>query len=105
MFLRRTGLKYKFLTISIAAIVISATLCRMALHFLIKSNQNYSIYYVFVVALFFIIIGVSGVLVVTKLMVQPVVSLTKKVYDVQQDDLDVKIEDNCQGAPPTRCCC
>lgn len=94
--LKRTGLKYKFVGFSIAAIIISAILGSLVLHFLIKVNQTYSPLYLFCVALFFVIIGVGGVLLTTRLMVQPVISLTRKVYEVQQGNLDVQMNDGCK---------
>ncbi|MFQ5706723.1 MAG: PAS domain-containing sensor histidine kinase [bacterium] len=97
MFLKRTGLKYKFIGLSIAVIVISAIAGSLMLQLLIHLNRGYSVYLVGVVALFFVIVGIFAVIVVSRLMVQPVVSLTKKVHEVQQGNLDTQFNDDPSG--------
>ncbi len=98
MFLKRTGLKYKFMGLSIGLIVLSAVSGSVALHHLITLNQNYSFFYVLTIALVFTTIGVLSVLLVSKLMVQPVITLTKKIQDVENGSLEVRMDDCRSGA-------
>ncbi len=89
---KHSGLKYRFLTLSIIAIIVSAVLGSLAIHLIIQSRHQYSFYYVLAVASFFVAAGIAGVFLVAKFMVQPVIDLTRKVYEVQQGNLDVEME-------------
>ncbi|RMF65567.1 MAG: PAS domain-containing protein [Calditrichaeota bacterium] len=86
-----TGLKYKFITLSISAIVLSAAIGSLAVHLLVKWSGGYAFSHVVVIAAIFVSVGVAGVLLVTKLMIQPVVSLTEKVYEVQRGNLEIEL--------------
>lgn len=97
MLSKRTGLKYKFIAITIATIIITTFLGSLTLHYLIKSNPDHLEFYITLVSIFYIIIGVTGVLIITKLMVQPVVSLTEKVHQVKQGNLNVEITGKRKG--------
>lgn len=90
--LKHAGLKYKFMAISITAIVVTAILGITALHFLLNSGNGYSPVYLIGVAVFYILVGTLGVFVLSKVMIQPVVYLTEKIYQIQQGNLDVRIE-------------
>ncbi len=91
--LKQTGLKYNFMIITIAAIVIVTSISGFILHYLIVSTQSYSPSYLLLVSFFNILAGVTGVFLITKLMIQPVVQLTEKVHQVQQGNLDLRIWD------------
>lgn len=89
---RQLGLKYKFMIIAIAAIIITAAAGGWILHQLITSTGVYSGTYVWLVGVFYVLVGIVGVLALSKFMIQPVVFLTEKVYQVQRGNLNVRIK-------------
>ncbi len=91
MALKHTGLKYKFIAISITTIVITTLIGSFALHFILNASA-YQPIYLAAISIFYILVGTLGVFILSKIMIQPVIYLTEKIYQVQQGNLEVKIE-------------
>ncbi len=91
MHFRRLGLKYRFIGITIALVVLVTFTGSLVLHWLYRSAGNtYYPGYLAAVAGFYILIGIIGVLLISKYMIQPVVHLTRKVYEVRSGNLDIE---------------
>ncbi len=91
LLLKQTGLKYKFILLTITTIVITVFLGGFALHTWISVSGAYSPFYLMVVSGFYLLMGVGGTFAISRYMIQPVVYLTEKVYEVKQGNLDVQI--------------
>lgn len=89
---KQPGLKYKFMLITIVAIVATTVAGSALLHWLITWQGEYSLGYLVITALFFVAAGILGVLAVSRFMIQPVVYLTERIHQVRNGNLDVKIE-------------
>jgi nitrogen fixation/metabolism regulation signal transduction histidine kinase len=94
MWHQHAGLKRKFLATTIAAVIIVAIIGSAVVYWLLQNNPANAAIYLAGVTLFYIIVGISGILLITRLMVQPVVSLTAKVEDVRRGNLNVEIDTN-----------
>jgi two-component system NtrC family sensor kinase len=90
--LKRFGLKKRFLVGSITALVLITTAGTVA--FLLSFQKQILAFEHLVIgfAVFFIVSGVAGILVVSRIMVQPVLTLTEKIRQVQRGNLDVAVE-------------
>jgi two-component system NtrC family sensor kinase len=91
MVFKQTGLKFKFIFIAIAGIIITTLAGSFLLHYLIKLNGGYSAYLLAGITAFYILAGIIGVLMITKFMIQPVHHLIGKVKEVCRGNLDVHI--------------
>lgn len=87
--LRKIGLKYKFILITIATIVFTTLLGSMALHYLITAHGGYSPWYLVALGGIYILVGIAGTLLISRFMIQPVILLTEKIHQVKQGNLDV----------------
>jgi two-component system NtrC family sensor kinase len=94
MVFKQTGLKYKFIFITIAGIMITILAGSFVLHYLIKLNGGYSAYLLTGISSFYILAGISGILLITKFMIQPVHHLIGTVKEVCQGNLDVHFRKN-----------
>lgn len=92
MAFKNYGLKRKFLVTTIAAVILITALGSIAVYALLRVNPSHAGLYLAGVTLFYIAVGVSGILVVTRIMVQPVVSLTERVDEVRRGNLNVEID-------------
>ncbi|NOX36200.1 MAG: PAS domain-containing protein [Calditrichaeota bacterium] len=92
---RRLGLKYRFIVITIAVVVLVTLAGSLTLHGIYRAGGNvYRPEYLMAVAAFYIFIGIIGVLLVSKYMIQPVVHLTQKVYEVRNGNLDIEFSNH-----------
>lgn len=89
---RRIGLKRKFLVSTIAAVVVVTLLGASALIVFASHDPARIPHYVLLVSLFYILVGITGILLVSRIMVQPVLSLTKKVEEVRRGHLNIDID-------------
>jgi PAS domain S-box-containing protein len=94
MVFKQTGLKYKFIFITIAGIMITILAGSFVLHYLIKLNGGYSAYFLTGISSFYILAGIIGILLITKFMIQPVHHLIGTVKEVCQGNLDVHFRKN-----------
>ena len=86
------GLKYRFILISISGIIVTILLGGLFLHTVFSINHyQYEPQYLFYTALFFMVIGIIAVLLISKYMIHPVVHLTEKIDEVRQGNLNVSI--------------
>ncbi len=92
MWLKNAGLKRKFLISTIAGVIIVTVLGSVAVYALLQMNPTSAAYYLLGVTLFYIAVGISGILFITRLMVQPVLALTEKVEAVRRGNLNVEID-------------
>ncbi|MDZ7267517.1 MAG: ATP-binding protein [candidate division KSB1 bacterium] len=92
MLLKNAGLKRKFLITTIAGVILVTILGSAVVYGLLQIDPGRAALYLLGVTFFYIAIGVSGILFITRLMVQPVLSLTAKVEEVRRGNLDVEID-------------
>jgi PAS domain S-box-containing protein len=92
MWLKNAGLKRKFLISAIAGVIIVTMLGGAAVYALLQMNPAHAAIYLAGITLFYIAVGVSGILFITRLMVQPVLALTEKVEAVRRGNLNVEID-------------
>jgi PAS domain S-box-containing protein len=97
MWYQNTGLKRKFLLSTIAAVILVTILGSGTVYWLLQINPANAAIYLAGVALFYIIVGIFGILLITRIMVQPVLALTEKVAAVRGGNLNVEIDT--PGAP------
>ncbi|HAL57862.1 MAG TPA: hypothetical protein DCP63_15715, partial [Bacteroidetes bacterium] len=97
MFVKRRGLKYKFILGSIAAIVVATALTTTLLLILVDSSPQHIIIYLLFASVFYVLIGSTLILFLSKIMVQPVISLTEKVHEVRNGNFDISIENKSSG--------
>ncbi len=91
MSLNQVGLKYRFIGFSILSIVLTVLLGSLAFHWLLLAHQGYTPLLLVGLSLFYIMVGVAGVLLISKYMIQPIVYLNAMVNRVREGDLDVTI--------------
>ncbi len=89
---KQMGLKYKFIGLTIAVIALTASVGGLLVHLLVKFSGHYSGYYLVLITLFYVVMGIIGVLVLAKYMIQPVIYLTNKVHEVQRGNFSVRIK-------------
>ncbi len=92
MWFKNAGLKRKFLISTIAGVIIVTVLGSTAVYMLLQMNPAHAAIYLVGITLFYIAVGVSGILFITRLMVQPVLALTEKVEAVRRGNLNVEID-------------
>jgi PAS domain S-box-containing protein len=92
MWLKNAGLKRKFLISTIAGVIIITVLGSAAVYGLLQINPTHASLYLLGVTLFYIAVGISGILFITRIMVQPVLALTEKVEAVRHGNLEVEID-------------
>ncbi|MDZ7362521.1 MAG: ATP-binding protein [candidate division KSB1 bacterium] len=92
MLLKNAGLKRKFLVTTIAGVIAVSIAGSAVTYALLQIDPARAALYLIGVTLFYIAIGVSGILFITRLMVQPVLSLTAKVDEVRRGNLNVEID-------------
>ncbi len=86
------GLKYRFILITISGIVITILLGGLFLHSVFAlNNYRYEPQYLFYTAIFFILVGIVAVLLISKYMIHPVVNLTEKIDEVRRGNLNITI--------------
>ena len=86
------GLKYRFILITISGIVLTILVGGIFLHSVFAlNNYRYEPQYLFYTALFFILIGIVAVLLISKYMIHPVVNLTEKIDEVRRGNLNIDI--------------
>jgi methyl-accepting chemotaxis protein len=89
---QQSGLKRKFLVSTIAAVVVVPALGGAILAALYRYDPAGFSGYLIGVSLFYIAAGISAIVLMTRIMVHPVVSLTRKVERVRRGDLSVDTE-------------
>ncbi len=89
---KKAGLKYKFLLLSIASVVLIVVLGAIILSYLVQSNGQNVQQYIVYISLGYIFIGVLSVLIFSRIMIRPVVSLTRQVNAVRNGNLDISIK-------------
>jgi PAS domain S-box-containing protein len=92
MLFGKYGLKRKFLVTTIAAVIVVTAAGSTAVYVLLQVDPSYAGAYLIAVTLFYVAVGISGIVLVTRMMVHPVVSLTKRVEEVRRGNLDVEID-------------
>lgn len=92
MWLKNSGLKRKFLVSTIAAVILITCFGSTVVYSLLQSDPAHAAFYLIGITLFYIAVGISGILFITRLMVQPVLSLTEKVEAVRYGNLNVEID-------------
>ncbi len=90
----RAGLKKKFLFSSISLLIVFAVFGSLLLYFFVYSGLMGLKAGLIWQTVFYIAVGVTGISVIARIMVQPVVDLTEKVKAVQNGNLDVQMEVN-----------
>ncbi len=86
------GLKYRFILLTITGMVMTILIGGIFLHTVFTlNNHQYEPQYLFYTALFFVLIGIVAILLISKYMIHPVVNLTQKIDEVRRGNLNVDI--------------
>ncbi len=88
---KKVGMKKRFLKWSIGALILFALAGNLALYLLISSGTLSAGQAAVMIGVFYVLSGVLGILMIIRMMVQPVISLTEKVRQVQEGNLDVDL--------------
>jgi PAS domain S-box-containing protein len=94
MWLRSAGLKRKFLVSTIAVVIVMAIVGSALVYLLAHNNPTNLTTALLIVTFFYVGVGVTGILLISRIMVQPVVSLTKQVEEVRRGNLNTEIDIN-----------
>lgn len=97
MFAKRLGLKYKFIVGSVAAVVTATAITTLLLINLSQRSPEHVTTFLLLASLFYVVFGLIVVLLFSKIMVQPVISLTQKVHEVRSGNFNVAIENRSRG--------
>lgn len=89
---RRYGLKKRFLLGSISLLVVIAGLGLGIFYWLLSTGSAPASLLTLGLAGFFLLSGISGILMISKLMVQPILQLTDALQRVQRGDLDIRLK-------------
>jgi PAS domain S-box-containing protein len=92
MWLRNSGLKRKFLVSTIAVVIIMAIVGATVVYVLVHNSPANLTTALIIVTVLYIGVGITGILIISRIMVQPVVSLTAKVEEVRRGNLDTDID-------------
>ncbi len=88
---KKIGMKKRFLIWSIGTLVLFSLAGNFALYYLIDHDLLSPGWAALSISIFYICAGIAGILVIIRMMVQPVISLTEKVRQVQEGNLDVDL--------------
>ncbi|KAA3613548.1 MAG: sensor histidine kinase [Calditrichaeota bacterium] len=89
---KKAGLKYKFLVLGTSGVILVVVLGSYYLHSLIQNNPQNAANYITLISVGYIVIGIAALLIFARIMIRPVVSLTKKVNAVREGNLDVSLK-------------
>ncbi len=92
MLAERKGLKFKLIAGSIITIVVTTSVTTAILLYLFQHHADYITTFLIVAAFFYVLFGLIVVLFISTIMVQPVISLTRKVHEVREGNFEVEIE-------------
>ncbi|MDQ7063366.1 MAG: ATP-binding protein [candidate division KSB1 bacterium] len=95
----RAGLKKKFMLSSISLLVMFSVFGSLLLYFFIYSGMMGLKTGLIWQTVFYIAVGITGISVIARIMVQPVIDLTDKVKEVQNGNLEVQMEVNGLSEP------
>ncbi len=89
----KLGLKYKFVILSIATIVIVTATGLVLFDYLVSRDPARWLQYSLILAAFYVGTGVIGVFLFSRYMIRPVLNLTEKVNQVRQGNLDIPFDE------------
>ncbi|RMD98188.1 MAG: PAS domain-containing protein, partial [Calditrichaeota bacterium] len=89
--MNKIGLKKKFLISSFTTLVFFSVLGSLLLYFSIHEQILSLGTAAIFLTLFYILVGISGILIISHIMVQPIIVLTRKIHEVQQGNLDIQL--------------